>query len=268
MILSVEKIVVSLTLLLIMLTVAALSAIAGEPLSVPSANSANQEPLPRGLIVPHQEAMLSSLMEGQIQTIHKQEGERFQQGEPLVTFFCPVRLARLQQSQAALTAGRKRLQANQKLASARSATPLDVALSEAEVLQAEAELAVQRAMADMCLIRAPFAGRVNTLQAHPHESVPQGKPLLDIATEGAFEVRVILPSYYYAAVQIGTRFSIHLDETRRTYPAQVIRTGGRIDPVSQTLPIVGQIVGVFPELLPGMGGVVTFPNPQTTPSKS
>lgn len=268
MMISVEKFVFFITLLLILLTVSALSAIAGEPLIAPSAHATNQDPLPRGLIVPHQEATLSSLMEGQIQTIHKREGERFQQGEPLVTFFCPVRLARLQQSQAALTAGRKRLQANQKLAGARSATPLDVALSEAEVLQAEAEWAVQRAMADMCLIRAPFAGRVNTLQVHPYESVPLGKPLLDIATEGSFEVRVILPSYYFSAVQIGTPFSIHLDETRRSYPAQVIRTGGRIDPVSQTIPVVGQIVGAFPELLPGMGGAVTFPTPQTLPSQS
>ncbi|MBF0400631.1 MAG: HlyD family efflux transporter periplasmic adaptor subunit [Magnetococcales bacterium] len=260
----VERALLFIALLLISFTIAALSAVAGE--GGAAVVPANKEPLPRGLIVPHQEALLSSLMEGQIQTIHKQEGERFQPGEPLVTFYCPVRQARLQQSQAALTAARKRLRANRELAAVRSASPLDVALSEAELLQAEAELAVQSAMVDMCLVRAPFAGRVNTLQVHPYETVPQGKPLLDIASEGHFEVRVILPSYYYAVAQIGTEFSIHLEETRRSYPVRVIRTGGRIDPVSQTLPIVGQVVGTFPELLPGMGGPVSFPSPQSAPS--
>ncbi|MEO5353477.1 MAG: HlyD family efflux transporter periplasmic adaptor subunit [Magnetococcus sp. XQGC-1] len=257
--LPLERMITLLAMLLVVLTVAAITAMAGQVV-------APQEPAPRGLIVPHQEAMLSSLMEGQVQTIHKREGERCQKGEPLITFFCPVRQAKMQQAEAALTAGRKRLQANKELLAVRSASRLDVALNEAEVLQAEAELAVQRAMVEMCLLRAPFTGRVNALQVHPHESVPQGKPLLDISSEGSFEVRVIVPSHYYSSVQVGTEFSIRLEETKRTYPVRVIRTGGRIDPVSQTLPVVGQIVGEFAELLPGMGGPVTFPGHTGTPA--
>ena len=218
-------------------------------------------PLQRGLVVPQQQAQLSSLMDGQIQAIHKNEGELFKKGEALVTFFCPIRKARRQQAQAALNAGKKRLKVNQKLATMRAVTPLDVALLEADVLQAEAELTVQRAMLEMCQIRAPFTGRISSVQVHAHESVAQGRPLLDVATEGNFEVRVIVPSNRYSTLHIGTLFSIHLTETGRSYPVRIIRLGGRIDPVSQTLPILGQIVGEFTELMPGMGGPVTFADP-------
>lgn len=219
-------------------------------------------PRPRGLIVPHQEAQLSSLMDGQIQFIPKKEGERFKKGEALVTFFCPIRRARVQQARAALNAGKKRLKVHQELVKVRAASRLDVTLMEAEVLQATAELAVQRAMFKMCRIRAPFAGRVNHVQVHAHESVTKGHPLLDVATEGAFEVRVIVPSHRYSTLHIGTPFSILLEETGRSYPVHIIRMGGRIDPISQTLPILGQIIGTFPELIPGMGGPVTFSVPK------
>ena len=218
-------------------------------------------PLPRGLVVPFQEAQLSSLMDGQIQRIHKQEGERFKKGEMLISFFCPIRRARVQQAQALLNAGNKRLKVNQELVTVRAASHLDVALIEAEVIQAKAELTVQKAMFKMCQIRAPFSGRVNSVQIHAHESVSQGQPLMDIASEGTFEVRVIVPSHRYASLHIGTDFSIHLKETGRSYPVQIIRIGGHIDPVSQTVPILGRIKGEFPELIPGMGGPVTFRNP-------
>ena len=235
----------------------------GLPILCYSATSESEilSPQPRGLVVPYQEAQLSSQMDGQVQQIAKKEGEDFEKGEILVTFFCPIRIARLQQAQAALNATKSRLNVNQELVKIRAVSHLDVALIKAEVSQAKAEVAVQQAMVEMCQIQAPFAGRVSNVWVHPFESVAQGKPLLEVASNGSFEVRVIVPSQRYSMLHIGTLFSIQLEETGRSYPVRIIRLGGRIDPVSQTLPILGQIIGTFPELIPGMGGQVTFSAP-------
>ncbi|MBF0185851.1 MAG: efflux RND transporter periplasmic adaptor subunit [Magnetococcales bacterium] len=229
------------------------------PMLLAASPVSQNEPLPRGLIVPQQEAWISSLMEGRIVAIHKREGERFEKDELLLSFDCTVRQAKLQQVQATLQAARKKLQANRELVTVRAASRLDVALNEAEVLQAEAELAVQQAMVEMCRLRAPFAGRLHTIPVHAFESVPQGKPLLEISSTAVYEVRVIVPSRYHAGLPVGTTFTIFLEETGRSYPVQVVRSSGRIDPVSQTMPVVGRIQGDFPELLPGMGGPVTLP---------
>lgn len=218
-----------------------------------------QAAVPRGLLIAQQEAQLSSLMDGQIRQIHKREGERFAKKEILVSFFCPIQRARVQQARAALDAGRKRLQVKRELIAIRAATRLDVELMAAEVRQKEAELAIQQAMLDRCRIHAPFAGRISHVHIHAHESVKPGTPLLDIATEGRYEIKVMVPSRYYAKLKIGSPFAIHLQETNRSYPVHIIRMAGRIDPVSQTIAIVGQISGTFPELIPGMGGAVTFP---------
>lgn len=216
------------------------------------------EPNPRGLITPRQEAVLSSRMAGRIRVIHKKEGQRFEKKDPLVDFFCPIRRARLKKSRAALAAVDKRLAVHRELVEIRSASRLDLELLEAERLQAEAEVAVQRAESDMCHIRAPFAGRVTGVHANAHESVPLGQPLLDVVSRGDFEVRVIVPSSRYAQIRIGSDFSIHLEETGKRYPVRVIRLGGRIDPVSQTFRVIGRVQGHHPELIPGMGGPVRF----------
>ena len=224
-------------------------------------------PTPRGLITARQEAVLSSRMAGRIQAIHRQEGERFAEGERLIDFFCPIRQARLKKARALLAAVDKRLAVQRELVKIRSASRLDLELLEAERLQAEAEVAVSRAESDMCRIQAPFDGRVAEVRAHAHESVPLGQPLLDVVSEGDFEVRVIVPSGRYARIRPGVRFDIHLEETGRHYPVEVLRLGGRIDPVSQTFRVIGRVIGDFPELIPGMSGPVRFAD-ASNPSRS
>jgi len=45
-----------------------------------------------------------------------------------------------------------------------------------------------------------------------------------------------------------------VDETDKTYPARVTRLAGRVDPVSQSIKVVGEITAAAPELMAGMSG--------------
>ena len=53
---------------------------------------------------------------------------------------------------------------------------------------------------------------------------------------------------------------MHVDELDANYPAEVVRLGASIDPVSQTIGVSGRMLGTPAELLPGMSGWVTFPS--------
>jgi len=55
-----------------------------------------------------------------------------------------------------------------------------------------------------------------------------------------------------------TDFEFYVEENKNSYPARVIRMGTRVDPVSQSIPVVGKIKGPTPDLLPGMSGVARF----------
>ncbi|MBF0142151.1 MAG: efflux RND transporter periplasmic adaptor subunit [Magnetococcales bacterium] len=219
------------------------------------------EAIPRGLVTPAQEALLSSRIAGQIQKIHFREGDHFKSGEPLVRFHCPVEKAALNKARAALRAADKKLAINRELIGVRSASRLEVEMAEADRLQAEAEVAMQSATVDMCTILAPFDGWVAALRVHPYESVAQGTPLVEIIGEGVLEVEVIIPSERIHDVRVGTPLSLKVQETGKSYPARVVRMEGRIDPVSQTVRLTGRFTEVHPDLLPGMSGVAELDRP-------
>ena len=89
--------------------------------------------------------------------------------------------------------------------------------------------------------------------------VSPGTPLLDILETGQLEVQMIVPSRWLAWLKPGAPFTVEVEELGRRFPAKVRRLGAQIDPVSQTVPVVGVIDSAHPELLPGMSGWAVYP---------
>jgi multidrug efflux pump subunit AcrA (membrane-fusion protein) len=50
--------------------------------------------------------------------------------------------------------------------------------------------------------------------------------------------------------------------TDKTYPARTTRLSGRVDPVSQSIKVIGEITVDAPELMAGMSGRATMTPPQ------
>jgi hypothetical protein len=82
--------------------------------------------------------------------------------------------------------------------------------------------------------------------------------LLDILDNRNLEVELIAPSRWLSWLKAGYGFQIRVEETDKTYPAKVTRLGGRVDPVSQSIKVIGVISGEAPELTAGMSGRATF----------
>ena len=70
---------------------------------------------------------------------------------------------------------------------------------------------------------------------------------------------MLVPSRWLSWLKAGIEFKVHIEETDKTYPARVTRLGGRVDPVSQSIKVIGQITSATPELMAGMSGQVNFP---------
>jgi membrane fusion protein, multidrug efflux system len=51
-------------------------------------------------------------------------------------------------------------------------------------------------------------------------------------------------------------------ETDKTYPARITRLGGRVDPISQSIKVIGEITAHAPELMAGMSGRASIAPPQ------
>ena len=215
----------------------------------------------RAQLRPRTFTTLSSELSARIRKLDLHEGDDFKKGEVLVAFDCTVERARLRKARAELAVAQKALQANERLAELESISVMEVEKSRAEVMKAEADIAVMEAIVSKCAICAPFSGRVSMLHARRHQYVAAGQQLLDILDHRDLEVELLIPSSWLAWLKPGEGFRVRIDETGEEYPATVDRMGAAIDPVSQTVEVMGRIRDASGELVPGMSGVAFFNTP-------
>jgi RND family efflux transporter MFP subunit len=182
------------------------------------------------------------------------EGGRFKIGQPLIKFDCTLQQSQLNKSQAALAAANATWDANKRLLELNSIGKVELDVSEAEVGKNKAEVASMATMLGKCSVYAPFSGIVTEQKAREQQYVQPGQALLEIIDDSALELEFIAPSRWLRWLKAGYRFDITIDETGKTYPAKVLRFGGKVDPVSQSIKVVAVIDGKFPDLLTGMSG--------------
>jgi membrane fusion protein, multidrug efflux system len=85
--------------------------------------------------------------------------------------------------------------------------------------------------------------------------------LLDVLDDHVLEIELIAPSRWLSWLKPGYAFQVNIDETEKTYPARITRIGGRVDPVSQSIKVIGEIDGDAPDLMAGMSGRATMTPP-------
>lgn len=202
----------------------------------------------------------SEMMNARISQLKLRDGERFTEGQTLVAFHCSLEEAQLNKAKASLEKAAKTHEVKQRLEELKSISALEVAVAQAEENEAKAEVQIAQAMLSRCTIKAPFSGKVTDVLAKAHQTVKAGDPLLEILNDKSLEVEFMAESKSLANLTVGKKFQVTINETNKTYNAEIIRLGGKVDPVSQTIKVYGQISDKADELLPGMSGSVNLAN--------
>jgi RND family efflux transporter MFP subunit len=200
--------------------------------------------------------LISSEMNGRVDMLALHDGERFSAGQVLARFHCEVEESELAKARATHEKKRRTYEVNGRLNKMQSVSGLELEVAKAEMEEAAAEVRLMQAMLGRCAIHAPYAGKVVEVAAHAHQFLRAGDPLMEILDDRDLEVEFIAPSRWLAWLKPEAKFLLRIDETGKTYPAQVLRLGGRVDPVSQTIKVYGRIADRADELLPGMSGAV------------
>ena len=217
---------------------------------------AESEQLLRAQVKARESSQISSEMSGRIIELKIRDGQRFSAGQLLVGFHCSMEEAQLSKAKATLDKKQKTYEVNKKLQKLSSISNLELEVSKAEEAEARAEVQVGQAALGRCTIKAPFSGKVVEVTARAYQSVREGDPLLEIINEKDLEIEFIAPSKALPQLKPGNTFKVTLDETGKAYKAEIIRLGGRVDPVSQTIKVYGRITDSSVELLPGMSGAI------------
>ena len=213
----------------------------------------------RGLIKPIEKAIISSQIAGKIKSIPFKAGDSFKKGELLVSFDCSFYRADMASADATYKSRQKVFENNKQLLALNAISDIDVELSKAEVDVARAERTMRTIRVNQCKIKAPYDGRVIEVAVNEHETVPSDKEILSILNDNNLEIELIVPSNWLNWLTIGETFAFQVDETGKTFEATVSKTGAVVDPVSQTIKLIGkfndkQLNGV----LSGMSGTAQF----------
>lgn len=215
----------------------------------------------RGLVEPRAEAVLSAEIAGRLTDLPVEEGAAFAAGDVLAAFDCALYEAQLNQAEAAALAARRQLANNRQLAQYNSIGALEVALSEAAVLEAQATVEVAQVIVDRCTVTAPWDGVMAAHLAQAQESVGEGADLVAILAAAGEEIDLIVPSAWLAWLAPGQPFDFAVDELGSSHRAVVERLGARVDPVSQTVRVTGRFADPPGDLIPGMSGTARFRAP-------
>lgn len=210
----------------------------------------------RAQIKARQSTLIASEMNARISELGWHDGERFSTGQTLVSFHCSLEQAQLRKAEATLAKKTNTYEVDQRLATLRSIGALELAVAKAETDEASADVAVAKAVVERCVIKAPFSGKIAEVLARPYQSVKIGDPLLEIHSDKSLEIEFMAPSRALLKLTIGKQFSVTLEETGKSYHAEISRLGGKVDAVSQTIKVYARILDNTDELLPGMSGAI------------
>jgi membrane fusion protein, multidrug efflux system len=213
-------------------------------------------------LVPRQYTTLSSETAGSIDHLAVREGDSFKEGQLLVHIDCSQQRAQLDEAQAILGAAEQSRSVNKRMLELKSGGVLEANLSAAEVVKAQAKMHSIQVVLSKCSVTAPYQGRVVEQKVREHQYVQAGQPMLEILDDSALEVEFIAPSRWLAWIRAGSAFQIQVDETGASYGAKVSRVGAKVDAVSHSVKIIGEITGKTLGLTAGMSGLIRVEEPE------
>ena len=262
--------------LLVLVLATPVQAVDTAPLTTPSANadagkitpSPADIPLPaartdetarvRVLLVPAEEAMISSRFFGTIDKLHVKESDHFKAGDPLVTFDCSELNALRGVARSEVKLQRTSSHASAELHAEKIVGNLDRDLSAIKAEEAAAKLAEVETRIEKCRILAPFPGQVAELKVKSHETLQPGSPIMLIQNPQTLEAHVHVPSKWLEWLKPGATLHVFIEETGKSYPAKVRTVAARVDEVSRSVKVFAQLTETPKELLPGMSGYAEF----------
>ena len=212
----------------------------------------------RGLVRPLNQAAIATELQARVAAVRFREGEAFKKDDVLVAFDCERQQAELAAVRAQHREMKLALDSATYLDKKGAVGRLDVEISRAKTDKAAADVAALEARIRHCTIIAPYDGRISELLINAHETPSPGKPFISVVDETTFEIDLIVPSQWLRKLAVGARFTFSVDELGTSHTGTLVRIGAAVDPVSQSVKVIGKFDTKPERVLSGMSGSAVF----------
>ncbi len=212
----------------------------------------------RVLITAKQRAVLASQIDGRVVEVTRKEGEHFSSGDILVRFDCRLYASELDRARLEVDSATKVVEAKNTLSRLDAGSRLELDLARNDLAMAEAALSGKASIVDYCTVTAPFDGSVVERFVENHEYRRIGEQLMSIQEDKTLTSEMLVPARFMSRLNLGRTFPVRIDDLESVVTMRLVRVGGSVDAVSQTVKLYGEVVQRPQRLLPGMIGTATL----------
>ncbi len=208
----------------------------------------------RVFLIAKDEATISSEIDGRITSLTLVMGETFKKGDILIKLDAELAEAAKNKAEIQLKASQTNLEAIEDLRSRNDATLVELANAQRDEAIARADSILAKRNLRMCTIKAPFSGRVVSVEKNQFELAKAGEPLMHIIDDNTLLAHFLLPVSKFPITKIGQEISITIPLLHQSFKAHISRISATLDAASDTFEVAADIDNQKNLLRAGMSG--------------
>ncbi|MGQ3297621.1 efflux RND transporter periplasmic adaptor subunit [Reyranella sp.] len=202
-------------------------------------------------------AELSLEVPGVVETITFQSGDEVKAGQVLLTLRKEDEEARLQSLEATAQLAQITYDRDVKQLKAQAISQAIVDNDEANLRNARAQVAVQKAILDKKTLRAPFAGKLGLRQVDLGQFLAAGTMIATLQSMDPIFVDFLLPQQAVAQIAVGDKVRAKIDAfPGRTFEGKITAINPKIETGSRNVQVRATLPNADQKLMPGMFAAV------------
>jgi membrane fusion protein (multidrug efflux system) len=239
----------------------AMASMADLPQTVSAAKAASSDWQPRidavGSLRAVRGADLSLEVAGMVEEITFQSGDEVQAGQVLMRLRNDDDVAKLQSLEATAQLAQITYDRDVKQLKAQAISQAIVDNDEANLRNAKAQVAQQKAMVDKKTLRAPFAGRLGLRQVDLGQYLSAGTVIATLQSLDPIFVDFLLPQQSVAQLSVGQTVRVKVDAfPGREFAGKITAINPKVETASRNIQVRATLPNRDQKLLPGMFATV------------
>ena len=202
-------------------------------------------------------ADLSLEVPGVVEEILFQSGDEVQAGQILLRLRAEDEIAKLQSLEATAQLAQITYDRDVQLFKARAISQAVVDNDEANLRNARAQVAQQKAIVDKKVLRAPFAGKLGLRQVDLGQFLSAGTVIATLQSLDPIFVDFLLPQQAVAQLAVGAKVEAKVDAfPDRVFTGKITAINPKIETASRNVQVRATLPNADQKLLPGMFAAV------------
>ncbi len=194
--------------------------------------------LVNGTVEPVNQALISPEMNGQIEKIYVDEGQRVKKGQLLVQLNDDVIKNNIEEVKTGLELAKKLFEKQEKLWKQNIGSEVEFLQAKNQVESTEKRLESLKAQLKMTKISAPFSGIIDEISQKEGELATPGRQVLQLVNLNSLYINADLPEDYLGRIKEGDPVKISFNAyPELNFESRIIRTGNIIHPENRTFKI-------------------------------